>query len=331
MTLLRGKIIDVVNMFWFARRFWPYLAPLRFWIAVSVALSVALPPIGGAVLWLIKAFVDNIIDADQFSILPMLAAGFVLAAVAKVLVDFVSTRLEAWIAETIISRLRADLYHHVVTLSPGSLGRHSTGDVLARLGSDVERAEVLSLYTGPALIIADCLSTAFFTAVLFAISWRLSLASLVVLPPVALVAMYDAPRVRRAARIARHRASGWLALAEEKLAAGLIIHAFGAAEAEGQRFAAACAAMRKAELRTVAIEARLDLAIEAAVMLGGFLIAAAGAYEIWLDELGLGDLVAFLGAISRLHEPVRSLSKATGQAPARRCRRTAGGRVAGYP
>jgi ATP-binding cassette subfamily B protein len=128
-----------------------------------------------------------------------------------------------------------------------------------------------------------------------------------------LVAMRYAPRVRRAARIARHRASTWLTLAEEKLAAGPIIHAFGTAEVEAQQFATVCASVRKAELRTVAIEARLNLAIEAAVMLGGFLIAAAGAYEIWLDKLSLGDVVAFLGAISQLHDPVRSLAKATGR------------------
>ena len=76
----------------------------------------------------------------------------------------------------------------MVTLSPGSLSRHSTGDVLARLGNDVERTEVL-VYSGPGLMVADALATVFFTLVLFVISWRLSLASLVVLPPVAFVAM----------------------------------------------------------------------------------------------------------------------------------------------
>jgi ATP-binding cassette, subfamily B, bacterial len=312
MTLFRADMAEAASTFQLARRFWPYLVPLRHWIAVSVVLSLVLPPIGGALLWLVKVFVDNVIDDRRFSLLPMLAIGFVLAATAKVSVDFVATRLEAWIAETIIYRLRADLYRHVVTLSPGSLSQHSIGDILARLESDVERAEVL-LYTAPGLIIADCVATVFFTLVLFTISWHLSVVSLAVLPPVALVAMHYAPRVRRAARIARHRASTWLTLAEEKLAASPIIHSFGTAEAEAQRFAAACAAMRMAELRTVAIEAWLNLAVEAAIMLGGFLIATAGAYEIWLGKLSLGDVVVFLGAISRLHEPVRSLAKATGR------------------
>jgi ABC-type multidrug transport system fused ATPase/permease subunit len=312
MTVFRSDLTSAASTVQLARRFWPYVASIRHWLAVSVALSLLLPPISGALLWLIKSFVDNIIDDHRFGILPMLALGFVLASAAKGIVDFAAARLEAWICETIIFRLRADLYRHVLTLSPGSLGHHSTGDILARLESDVERAEVL-LYTAPALIIADCVAVVFFTAVLFAISWHLSLASLIVLPPVALVAMHYAPRVRRAARIARNRASTWLTLAEEKLAAGPIIHAFSTAEAEVQRFTAACAAVRKSEVRTVAIEARLNLAIEVAALLGGFLIAAVGSYEIWLDKLSLGDVAAFLGAVSRLHEPVRSLAKATGR------------------
>jgi hypothetical protein len=59
MKLGHAEFVDFANMFQLARRFWHYLAPLRLWIAVSVALSVALPLIGGAILWLVKEFVDK--------------------------------------------------------------------------------------------------------------------------------------------------------------------------------------------------------------------------------------------------------------------------------
>jgi len=162
------------------------------------------------------------------------------------------------------------------------------------------------------MIVADSAAALFFTTVLLAISWRLSAASMLVLPPVALLARHYAPRVRRAARIARHRASTLLALAEEKLSAVAIIHALNTVQAEADRFANVCAAMRKAEIHTIAIEAKLNLMIESAVMTGSFVIAAGGAYEIWRGTISLGDLIAFLVAISRLNEPVRSLAKATG-------------------
>ena len=284
MTLFRSGLASTARQIKLARQFSPYLAPLRHWIAVSVALSLLLPPIGGAILWLVKAFVDNIIVGHRFSILPMLAVGFVVASAAKVTVDFVAIRLEAWIAETIIYRLRADLYRHVMMLSPGSLVRHSTGDFLARLESDVQRAEIL-LYTAPALVFADAVAAVFFTAVLFAINWHLSLASLLAFRPLPwwLRTTLLASAEQHGSRVTGRR-RGLASLRKSWLRARSSMPSV-TAEAEAQRFATACAAVRKAELLTVTIEAQLNLAIEAAVMFGGFLVAAAGAYEIWIGKL----------------------------------------------
>jgi ABC-type multidrug transport system fused ATPase/permease subunit len=293
-----------------ARRFLPYLRPIRYWIAAAIVISLLLPPIGGALLWLVKEMVNQVLVAGRFRELPFLAVGYLAAAISTVALDFASQRLEAWIAESFVYRLRSDLYRHILTLSPGSLGQHSTGDILARLESDVVRAEAL-VYGGPSMILADLVSSMFFTAVLFTISWPLALATLIVLPPLALVMGRYSPRIRRAARVARHRGSALLALAEEKLNAGPIIHAFGTTESEVARFDAACAAARSAELRTVTVEAWLSVMIEAAVMIGGFLIAAAGAFEISRGALTFGDLAAFFMAISRLHSPVRGLAKAS--------------------
>jgi ABC-type multidrug transport system fused ATPase/permease subunit len=292
------------------RRLLPYLWPIRYWMALATAVSLAMPVTGGALLWLVKQTVDQVLVAGRLNVLPALAAGYLSAASLMVALDFASQRLEAWIAESFTYRLRSDLYRHVLTLSPGSLGQHSTGDVLARLESDVVRAEAL-VYSGPSMILSDLVNSVFFAIVLFAISWPLALAALIVLPPLALLMGRYSPRVRRAARVARHRGSALLALAEEKLNAGPIIHAFGSTESEAARFDAACSAVRKAELRTVTVEAWLSVTIEAAVMIGGFFIAAAGAYEISRGALTFGDLAAFFGAISRLHGPVRGLAKAS--------------------
>jgi ATP-binding cassette subfamily B protein len=292
---------------------WPFVAPVFRWIVVSVIISLALPVASGALIWLAKDLVDDVIASGDFRDLPLLTAGFLVVGAVKILLDFSATRLEASIAETIVNNMRAGLYRHLIALSPGSLpGEHSVGDLLARLESDTARAEIL-LYTGPGMIVADSAAALFFTAVLLTISWRLSVASLLVLPPIALLARHYAPRIRRAARIARHRTSTMLSLAEEKLSAITIIHALNTVQAEADRLAAACAAMRRAEIRTVAIEAKLNLMIESAVMTGSFVITAGGAYEIWRGTISLGELIAFLIAISRLNEPVRNLAKATGR------------------
>ena len=63
----------------------------------------------------------------------------------------------------------------------------------------------------------------------------------------------------------------------------------------------------------MAIGSQIKSYNKSAVMIGGFAIAAGGAYEISLGAITLGDLVAFLAAISRLSVSVRSLAKATGR------------------
>jgi ATP-binding cassette subfamily B protein len=188
--MFRPAVADTSAAIQLMYRLWPFVAPVFRWIVVSVTISLAIPVVSGALIWLARDLVDDVIARGDFADLPLLAAGFLIAGAVKILLDFSAMRLEGNIAETIVNNLRAGLYRHVIALSPGSLpGEHSVGDLLARLESDTARAEIL-LYTGPGMIVADSAAALFFTTLLLAISWRLSAASMLVLPPVALLATF---------------------------------------------------------------------------------------------------------------------------------------------
>src|SRR5262249_34359252 len=92
-----------------------------------------------------------------------------------------------------------------------------------------------------------------------------------------------------------------------------VVHGFDTVEAESRHFAVACDRTRRAELRVTALEAMLGLAIEATVLVVGLLVLAAGGYAIARGALSFGGLVAFLGSIGALYEPVRGLAKAMGR------------------
>lgn len=311
MSILRSD--QVASTLQLARRFLPCLRPIRRQVSLSLVLFLVSPLLGGALIWMLQRLIDDVVVVGAFDSLPIIAAGYVMAAGGKIVVTYASTLLEASVVESIVRDLRVDLYRHVISLSPGSLKhRGGPGDVIAHLSTDVERAENL-IYTGPSRLIADAISAIFFTGVLFFISWQLTLVALLVAPLLSFAVIHYSPRIQRAARAARYKDSAWIALAEEKLGAIPIIHAFGTAKHEAERMNAGCSATRKAEIRTVAVEAWLGLAIEGAVMTCGLLVIAAGAYEISRGNLTLGSLVAFLGSIGALYEPVRGLARATGR------------------
>ena len=133
----------------------------------------------------------------------------------------------------------------------------SAGDLIAHLDGDVNRLESL-IYSSVLSVLDDLASVAFYLVFLLFLSWKLTLLALVVVPLLILAAVRYAPRVRRAHRITRRRASAWMTLAETTLNALPVVQAFGGERQETGRFAAASDRARQAELSAVSIQAVLS-------------------------------------------------------------------------
>jgi ABC-type multidrug transport system fused ATPase/permease subunit len=294
------------------RRFAPYRTAVRSRAILAVALALAEPLVAVALIWIAKLITDRVFVDREIGLLPLLAAAFVGISALKVAAEYFTTRIEASAIESILRALRIDLYRHVMRLSPGSLGRRGTGDLLAHLSDDTERAEYL-IFSGIVATVADVAAVVFFVGFLLLLSWKLALCALLAVPLLILATMRLSPRIRRAGRVARHRASAWMALSEERLDARPVVHAFGAEETEVAAFAQRLDAARRAELRTVSVQASLAAAVEAAIALGALLVFAYGAYEILAGSLTLGTLVAFVGSIGSLYDPASGLAKAMGR------------------
>src|SRR5205814_1521100 len=129
-------------------------------------------------------------------------------------------------------------------LSPGSLPRHNSGDLLTRLSGDVERVEFL-IYSGPLALCADIFAAVLFTASLFVLSWKLTLCAILVSPLFLVVGLGWAGRVRRTARVARRQTARWTDMAEERLNAMPTVQAAGAEGFETLAFERRCQAARQ--------------------------------------------------------------------------------------
>jgi ATP-binding cassette subfamily B protein len=305
----RAKLAAAPRVLALARRFAPALAMSGRAAIVVVVLALASPLSSIALIYLGKLVTDQVVVAGSLERAPAYALAAALLVALKLGLDYATTRLEAGIVESVFVALRTMLYRKLISLSPGSL-RRGTGDQLARLSGDVERTELL-IFTGPLTVAADLAAVIYFSGFLFLLSWKLSLCAFAALPLLALASLRLAPRVRRASRVARHRAGAWMSLAEERLNAVAMVRIFGAEEREAAAFAARCAVARRAELRAVAVQAWHALAVDAALALGIGLVLALGAYEIAAGALTIGTLVAFAGAVGSLYDPARGLARAS--------------------
>ena len=205
-------------------------------------------------------------------------------------------------------RLRTDVFAHLQRLSLGFFTRTRTGEVQSRITNDIGGMQ--SVVTSTATSIAANLTTVIASAVaMVALSWQLSLVTLLVLPPAVLLSRRVA-RLRRTITAARQRELADLNVTIEE---GLSIdgvrlsRTLGTGDALVERFTDSSLRLTDLELRSqlagrwvMATMSIVFAAIPALIYLGAGLPWTAGG-------LSIGTLVAFTTLQAGVFRPLSSL------------------------
>jgi len=156
--------------------------PHRRAIAGVTAIIVASSVLGMASPFLLRAVIDTALPNRDLPLLAMLAGGMVAVAALTAALGVVQTWASTRVGQQVMHRLRTDVFTHLQRQSIAFFTKTRTGEVQSRITNDVGGLQ--SVVTSTATSIAANLTTTVATAVaMVALSWRLSLISLVVLPP----------------------------------------------------------------------------------------------------------------------------------------------------
>src|SRR5918992_1744047 len=115
------------------RRFWPDARPFRGWIAVGVALLIAVPLIATVEIWMFKLVVDEVVVPGELTALVPIALAYVALTLLGGIASFGDEYVTAMVGERFLLRLRSRLYSHLQRLSTGRLDDRRLGDLVARL------------------------------------------------------------------------------------------------------------------------------------------------------------------------------------------------------
>ena len=290
------------------RRFWPLVRPLRKPFAAGIALAALLPAVEAAEIWLFKLVVDDVLVAETLGPLAVYVPAMVGLALLGALLSFGDEYAGTWVGERFTLALRSRLFAHLQELEPDALDRRRHGDVLARLTGDVHAIETL-LLEAVAEVVQAAARLLFFGAALFLLSWKLALASLVVVPVFAFAAHRFARLSRRAARERRRRSGSLSAVAEEALANAALVQSANAQDAELERFRRENRGAMEAELAGTRISGLFAPVIDLIELAGAVAIIVLGTWALAAGDLTIGGLLAFLAYLAQLYRPVRDLSR----------------------
>ena len=303
-------------------RLWPFLRPYKWILALHLLLFAPLFVLELAPAWIIMHGLDEVFGgaapiepaasagavaewtsgisqwASQildplwiFSPLGWLVLLYALVTLASAVFQFLYMYLSAWMGQLAMRDLRVEIFDHIQRLHMGFFDHYPVGRLVTRATNDVESlAEMFS--AGLVSLITDVLKMIGFAIVLFAISWKLSLATFSVVPFLAVAAIIFRLKARDAFRETRLRIARINAQLQETISGMKVVQLFTREQRNIDEFDGMNALNRNAWQSSNRWEARLFSVVEVAqnltvaVILGyGFKLAAVGTFYLFIDYM----------------------------------------------
>lgn len=286
----------------------PYLGRLLAAIGcmlISSACNVA-PP------WLLKNVVDDVLIRGDLPYLNLLAVGLVLLFVFKGVAGYGHQYLMTWVGQRVIMDLRLNLYDRMQRLSFRFFSGKRVGELLSRVTNDVN---VLQDVTTSVVVDLVVQSVTFLGILGFLIylNWKLTLVTFVVLPVAALTIQVASKKLRRVGHDIQEQLARLSAIAEEALSAIRIVRSFATEDEEFGRFRDQNRANFKALMRGTQVHAALSGSVEVILITVLAIILWLGGRDVIEQKLTPGELIAFLGYLVLLVQPIRIFSRVLGQ------------------
>jgi ATP-binding cassette subfamily B protein len=290
------------------RRIGRLFIPYRWQLGIVTAIIAASSVVGLASPFLLRAVIDNALPERNVKLLAWLVTGMVAVAGITSAFGVIQTFISTKVGQQVMHELRTSVFGHLQQQSIAFFTRTRTGEVQSRITNDIGGME--AVVTSTATSIASNLTTSVATAVaMVALSWRLTLISLVVMPPAILLTRKVAG-LRRAITTRQQRELADLNVTiEEGLSINgvLLAKTMGTGPSLVRRFTDSSARLIDLELQSqlagrwrMASLSIVFAAIPAVIYLAAGLPVTAGVMTI-------GTLIAFTTLQNSLFRPITGL------------------------
>jgi ATP-binding cassette subfamily B protein len=190
----------------------------------------------------------------------------------------------------------------------GFYERNRTGVIVSRITNDVEALDQL-VTDGVTSLVQNTLLLGGTAVVLFVLDWRLALASLAVLPPMALATAWFRSRSNRAYRSVRERLGLVTGTLAEDIAGMRVVQSFTREPVQERAFRGVNDRYRAANYRTVVLNGIYFPAVDLLSSVATAIVFGYGGWLVYHGQMSTGTLFAFALYLSNFFDPIQQLSQ----------------------
>ncbi len=284
----------------FVRPYMGQLALAGVFLTLSSLVFLALP-------WGVRNIIDSALVERDAGLLNLVTGALVGILLLQTLFGFAQTYLLAYVGERVVADVRKSLYGHMSQLPLGYLNDRRTGELMSRITNDATLLQSnvtnnLPGVLGQAVILVGAIAIMLWT------DWRLSLAIVLTLVPIALFGRVFGGRLRRLSNQTQAELGDANAVLEETLAGVRVVKAYGREGYEAGRFGAAVdrafhTAIRRARVRAVFVPVITLLGFGAVTFVLWY-----GGRQVLAGSLTPGELVSMLVYMLLIIGPIGTLT-----------------------
>ena len=284
-----------------------YLRPYSLVFSISIfgmilaaATEVALPIV-------IKPFLDGtFIDKDP-SLMTWAPIALVLIFLVRGVGGFIAQYASAWVGNKMVMDLREEMFEKILVLPLKYFHEHSSGSQLSKFTFDVSLVQYAATQV-ITVFVKDTLTVVGLLGYLIYLDWQLTLISLIMLPPIALVVRYFNGRLRWASRETQDSVGAVTEVVQETIDCNKVVKIFSGQAAARERFFEVSNKLRRLLMKQT-------MAVAANVPIVQFIAAIATAIVIYhvmgqvrADQTTVGGFVSYLAALLMLTSPIKRLT-----------------------
>jgi subfamily B ATP-binding cassette protein MsbA len=294
------------------------LIPYRKLVFCSIGLMLAFALLRNLPPLVVRHLVDNVLDRQGKSPLTESEAMaqvwghiglFLLLTVLSNVNFFARIRLTGYLGQLFVYHVRIKTFEKLQNLSLDYFETRRTGDIMARMTSDVEVLDTLASDSINTTVVQS-LTFLFAVVLLLVINWKLALVSFAIVPLLGWFVKTNILKLRKTYRAIRERLAEINADLNDRLEGIRVIKAFSEEETEQRKFKAVSREYMDRNLEGIRLRSVFWPSVNVATAIGGSAVLALGSMFYLRGQASIGDLVVFYYAYLNpfLYEPLMMMS-----------------------
>ena len=281
----------------------PYMTTFYVLVILTLSLSI-LQPIRP---YITQIIIDDYVSLGDYEGLKNMIILLLFLLIVNAVVMYFHTYLSGWLGQNIIRDIRIKLFSHLQKFKLQFFDKTPIGRIVTRNVSDIETiADIFG--QGIAAIIGDILQLVGIVVLMFFLNWKLTLVSLSTLPFLFLTTYVFKEKVKVSFNEVRNAVANLNSYVQEHIVGMNVVQIFGNEKKEYQNFVNVNKTHLQANLKAVLYYSIYFPVMELFTSIGLGLLIWYGSGQLFLEEVSIGVLIAFIMYLQLFFRPIRAIA-----------------------